>query len=116
MAAPAPTATWPANVQLTPNAAAARLPAMNTTGIDDPLFRAIDLGAFRTLGSAARNFTNLITNAVVRMTIALPANIKLLDCGAAGLCPASARAAAERSRRCCGHSALLPTWRGTTTS
>ena len=72
---------------------------MNTTGIDDQLFRAIDSGAFRTLGSAARNFTNLITNAVVRMTIALPANIKLLDCGAAALCPASARATAERSRR-----------------
>ena len=64
-------------------AAAARLPAMNTTGIDDPLFLAIDAGAFRTLGSAARNFTNLITNAVVRMSIALPANSKLLDCGAA---------------------------------
>ena len=32
--------------QLTPKAAAARLPAMNTTGIDDPLFRGIDAVPF----------------------------------------------------------------------
>ncbi len=63
---------------------------MNSTGVDDPLFRAIDADDFRTNGAAARDFTNLTQNGLVRVTIPLPANVKLLDCGAAVPCPASA--------------------------
>jgi len=81
--------------QLTPEAVRARLTAMNTTGVDDPLFRAIDADDFRINGTAARDFTNLTTHALVRVTIPLPANVKLLDCGAAVPCPASARPTAE---------------------
>lgn len=81
--------------QLTPDAARSRLAAMNTTGVDDPLFRAIDADDFRVNGSAARDFTNLTTHGLVRVTIPLPANVKLLDCGATVPCPASARPTAE---------------------
>ena len=81
--------------QLSPATAQARLAAMNASGIDDPLFRAIDADDFRTLGSAARDFTNLTQNGLVRVTIPLPANVRLLDCGATVPCPASARPTAE---------------------
>jgi cytochrome c peroxidase len=81
--------------QLTPEVVRARLSAMNATGVDDPLFRAIDADDFRINGQAARDFTNLTMNALVRVTIPLPANVKLLDCGAAVPCPVSARPTAE---------------------
>lgn len=81
--------------QLTPDAVKARLSAMNATGVDDPLFRAIDADDFRINGSAARDFTTLTTHALVRVTIPLPANVKLLDCGSAVPCPASARPTVE---------------------
>ena len=81
--------------QLSPAVVQARFARMNTTGIDDPLFRAIDADDFRTLGAAARDFTTLTRHALVRVTIPLPANVKLLDCGAAVPCPASARPTAE---------------------
>ena len=81
--------------QLTPAAAQTRLAQMTATGIDDPLFRAIDADDFRINGSAARDFTNLTTHALVRVTIPLPANVKLLDCGATVPCPVSARPTAE---------------------
>jgi hypothetical protein len=83
------------NFQLTPAAAQLRLVQMTASGVDDPLFRAIDANDFRTNGAAASDFTNLTQNALVRVTIALPANVKLLDCGAAVPCPASARPTAE---------------------
>jgi mono/diheme cytochrome c family protein len=68
---------------------------MTTTGVDDPLFRAIDADDFRVKGAAARDFTNLTQNGLIRITIPLPANVKLLDCGAAVPCPASARPTSE---------------------
>jgi cytochrome c peroxidase len=77
--------------QLTPAAAQARLAKMTETGVDDPLFRAIDADDFRVNGAAARDFTNLTQNGLVRITIPLPANVKLLDCGATVPCLASAR-------------------------
>ena len=77
--------------QLTPAAAQARFSKMTTTGVDDPLFRAIDADDFRVNGAAAHDFTNLTENGLVRVTIPLPANVKLLDCGAAVPCPASAQ-------------------------
>src|SRR5262245_48350703 len=78
------------NFQLTPSAAQARFEQMTLTGVDDPLFRAIDADDFRVKGAAARDFTNLTLNGLVRVTIPLPANVKLLDCGATVPCPASA--------------------------
>jgi len=81
--------------QLTPAAAQARLAQMTASGVDDPLFRAIDADDFRVNGAAAHDFTNLTQNGLVRVTIPLPANVKLLDCGAAIPCPATARPTSE---------------------
>ncbi|HSV17691.1 MAG TPA: hypothetical protein VLR71_04720 [Casimicrobiaceae bacterium] len=83
------------NFQLTPAAAQARLAKMAATGVDDPLFRAIDADDFRVNGAAAHDFTNLTQNGLVRVTLPLPANVKLLDCGATIPCPASARPTSE---------------------
>ena len=83
------------NFQLTPAAAQARLEKMAQTGVDDPLFRAIDANDFRVNGAAARDFTNLTQLGLVRVTIPLPANVKLLDCGSTVPCPASARPTSE---------------------
>lgn len=81
--------------QLSPAKAQQRLATMMATGVDDPLFRPIDANDFRVLGAAARDFTNLTVNGLVRVTLPLPANVKLLDCGAAVPCPASAQPTAE---------------------
>ncbi|HWZ74687.1 MAG TPA: hypothetical protein VN326_24790 [Casimicrobiaceae bacterium] len=78
------------NFQLTPAAAQARFAKMTMTGVDDPLFRAIDADDFRINSAVAHDFTNLTQNGLVRVTIPLPANVKLLDCGATVPCPASA--------------------------
>jgi hypothetical protein len=83
------------NFQLTPAAAQARFATMTMTGVDDPLFRAIDANDFRVNGAAAHDFTNLTQNGLIRITIPLPANVKLLDCGATVPCPASARPTSE---------------------
>ena len=83
------------NFQLTPAAAQARFAQMTTTGVDDPLFRAIDADDFRVNGAAAHDFTNLTQNGLVRVTIPLPANVKLLDCGATVPCPPSALPTSE---------------------
>src|SRR4029077_15031261 len=50
------------NFQLTPAAAQARFAQMTMTGVDDPLFRAIDANDFRVNGAAAHDFTNLTQN------------------------------------------------------
>ncbi len=81
--------------QLTPAAAQQRFALMTTTGTDDPLFRAIDADDFRVNGAAAHDFTNLTQNGLIRVTLPLPANVKLLDCGAKVPCPAAARPTAE---------------------
>src|SRR6478736_1651997 len=83
------------NFQLTPAAAQQRFVQMTASGVDDPLFRAIDADDFRVNGAAAHDFTNLTQNGLVRVSIPLPANVKLLDCGAAIPCPASARPTSE---------------------
>ena len=85
------------NFQLTPVAAQTRLATMLASGIDDPLFRALDANDFRNRGAAASDFTNLTQNGLIRVTIALPANVKLLDCGASVPCPASAAPTSETS-------------------
>jgi hypothetical protein len=81
--------------QLTPAAAQARFAKMTQTGVDDPLFRAIDADDFRVNGAAAHDFTNLTQNGLIRITIPLPANVKLLNCGATVPCPATARPTSE---------------------
>ena len=81
--------------QLTPATAQARFTRMMATSVRDPLFHAIDADDFRVNGVAANDFTNLTQNALVRVSIELPANIKLLDCGATVPCPASARPTSE---------------------
>ena len=47
--------------------------------------------------ASARDFSHLTQLGLVRVTIALPANVKLLDCGASVPCPASAAPTAETS-------------------
>jgi cytochrome c peroxidase len=46
---------------------------------DDPLFRPIDADDFRINGDDASDFSNLRENGLVRITFALPSNIKLID-------------------------------------
>ena len=46
---------------------------------DDPLFRAIDADDFRTNGENASDFSNLRQNGLVRVSIPLPPNVKLID-------------------------------------
>ena len=46
---------------------------------DDPLFRPIDADDFRTNGDAATDFSNLRQNGLVRITLPLPPNIRLVD-------------------------------------
>ena len=81
--------------QLTPAAALARFNAMTSSGEDDPLFRPIDANDFRINGAAAHDYTNLTVNGLIRVTIPLPPNVKLLDCGSAVPCPATARPTSE---------------------
>jgi cytochrome c peroxidase len=46
---------------------------------DDPLFRPIDADDFRTAGESASDFSNLRQNGLVRITLPLPSNIRLVD-------------------------------------
>src|SRR3954451_8120419 len=46
---------------------------------DDPLFRAIDADDFRVNGENASDFGNLRENGLIRITFALPPNIRLID-------------------------------------
>jgi hypothetical protein len=46
---------------------------------DDPLFRPIDADDFRLHGANASDFSNLRQNGLVRITVPLPANIRLID-------------------------------------
>ena len=46
---------------------------------DDPLFRPIDADDFRINGESAGDFSNLRQNGLVRVTLPLPSNIKLVD-------------------------------------
>ena len=46
---------------------------------DDPLFRPVDADDFRENGDKASNYSNLVENGLVRVTMPLPANVKLID-------------------------------------
>ncbi len=70
--------------QLSPAAAKARFDALQAKRLhdqnaDDPLFRPVDADDFRVNGDNARDFSNLVENGLVRVTMPLPANLKLLN-------------------------------------
>ena len=46
---------------------------------DDPLFRPVDADDFRINGESASDYTNLRQNGLIRVTMPLPSNIKLID-------------------------------------
>ncbi len=70
--------------QLSPAAADARFKFLEwqrswNPRADDPLFRPVDADDFRVNGENARDFSNLRQNGLVRVTLPLPATLKLID-------------------------------------
>src|SRR4030095_10007954 len=70
--------------QLSPATARARLDALlEKLAFDknagDPLFRPVDADDFRVRGDNARDFSNLVVNGLVRVTMPLPPNVKVID-------------------------------------
>lgn len=70
--------------QLSPMAARARFDALRekleqNKNADDPLFRPVDADDFRINGENAIDFSNLLDNGLVRVTMPLPLNVKLID-------------------------------------
>ena len=70
--------------QLSPAVAKARFEAMQAKraqgkAADDPLFLPVDADDFRVNGENANDFSNLVDNGLVRVTMPLPQNVKLLD-------------------------------------
>ena len=64
---------------LAPAEVESRYQQMIATGIDDPLFRPIDADDFRTNGASASDYSNLRQNALIRISLPLPANVRLID-------------------------------------
>src|SRR5439155_20137947 len=75
----------PANgFQLSPAAVEARYQSLQfrrqyDPKADDPLFRPIDADDFRTNGANATDYTTLRRNGLIRITLPLPLNVKLID-------------------------------------
>ena len=72
------------NFQLSPAAARARFERLiarrvRNPNADDPLFRPVDADDFRLNGDAASDFSNLVDNGLVRVTMPLPLNVRLID-------------------------------------
>jgi cytochrome c peroxidase len=70
--------------QLSPASALARFDALlaareHNPNANDPLFRPVDADDFRANGDNASDFSNLVENGLVRVTIPLPPNVKLID-------------------------------------
>jgi cytochrome c peroxidase len=70
--------------QLSPASAEARFQLLQwrrrfSPHADDPLFRPVDADDFRTLGEDARDFSNLRQNGLVRVTLPLPPNVRVID-------------------------------------
>jgi len=70
--------------QLTPAHASARLRALQKRRLvdplaDDPLFRPIDADDFRVNGENASDYTTLTQDGLVRITLALPSNVRLVS-------------------------------------
>jgi cytochrome c peroxidase len=70
--------------QLSPAIARARFEALlsklsHNENADDPLFRPVDADDFRVNGDNASDFSNLVENGLVRITMPLPVNVRLVD-------------------------------------
>jgi cytochrome c peroxidase len=70
--------------QLSPATARARFDELleklaHNRNADDPLFRPVDADDFRVNGDSAKDFSNLVKNGLIRVTMPLPANVKLID-------------------------------------
>ena len=70
--------------QLSPASARARYEALqakleHNKNADDPLFRPVDADDFRINGNDAIDFSNVVENGLVRVTMPLPLNVKLID-------------------------------------
>ena len=70
--------------QLSPAIARARFEALlsklsHNRNADDPLFRPVDADDFRVNGDNATDFSNLVENGLVRVTMPLPVNVRLID-------------------------------------
>ena len=70
--------------QLSPSSARARFDALvaereHNPKADDPLFRPVDADDFRVNGESASDFSNLINNGLVRVSMPLPPNVRLVD-------------------------------------
>ena len=70
--------------QLSPASARARFDALvaareHDRNADDPLFRPVDADDFRVNGDYANDFSNLVENGLVRVTLSLPPNVRLID-------------------------------------
>jgi hypothetical protein len=71
-------------LQLSPARAETRFQALQRRrrldpNADDPLFRPIDADDFRTNGAAAREYSNLRQNGLIRITFTLPPTVRLID-------------------------------------
>jgi hypothetical protein len=72
------------NFQLSPASARARFDALQVKrqddkNADDPLFRPVDADDFRINGSDAIDYSNLVDNGLIRVTLPLPPNVRLID-------------------------------------
>ena len=72
------------NLQLSPASAQARFELLQwrrkwNPRAQDPLFLPIDADDFRINGEQASDFSNLLQNGLVRVTLPLPPNIRLID-------------------------------------
>src|SRR5260221_971408 len=70
--------------QLSPSVVRARFEALlakraHNNNADDPLFRPVDADDFRVNGENPRDFSNLVEKGLVRVTMPLPLNVKLID-------------------------------------
>jgi cytochrome c peroxidase len=70
--------------QLSPAAAQARFAALqarlaHNQNADDPLFRPVDADDFRVNGESASDYSNLLENGLIRVTMPLPGNVRLID-------------------------------------
>ena len=70
--------------QLSPASARARYDDLQSKrehnkNADDPLFRPVDADDFRINGDSAIDFSNLVDNGLIRVTMPLPLNVKLID-------------------------------------
>ncbi|HWO02158.1 MAG TPA: hypothetical protein VNS63_23125 [Blastocatellia bacterium] len=70
--------------QLSPASTQARFDALlaereHSPNADDPLFRPVDADDFRVNGDNANDFSNLVENGLIRVTMPLPPNVGLID-------------------------------------